>query len=166
MRGWYIAKSKPEKTQWMVSCLNSLGVETYNPEFIQWRKGAEVWEPVFPTYVFCKCGLDSARWPIVRWAPGLAYFLSVDGNPAEIDSKLVEGIRSKIEAWNAGGYRKRYKPGDRLVVADGPFAGFDAIFQAYIPARGRCRILLQMVGRLTEIEVPESNLAVGALRIS
>lgn len=47
----------------------------------------------------------------------------------------------------------------------GPFAGLEGIFQGYVPARSRCRILLRMVGRLVQVELPETQLERSLVRL-
>lgn len=164
MLGWYVGKSKPQKEQWLISCLAHLDVETFYPKFIQTQRGSYILEPLFPTYIFCRFDPDSPKWPATRWAPGVAYFLGADGRPTSIPDDVVEHLRSKVEWWNAGGFRKGFKAGDRVLITRGPFAGLEAIFQGYVPARRRCRILLQIVGRLAPVEIPEPDLEPGLLR--
>ena len=53
-----------------------------------------------------------------------------------------------------GGYVPHFTLGERVAVTSGPFSGLEAIFQRYIPARQRCQVLLQILGRLAKVEVP------------
>jgi len=108
MRGWYVAKSKAQKEHWLMRCLTPLGVEAFYPKFIQVRGGKRLLEPVFPTYVFCRFDPQTPQWPAIRWAPGLAYFLGVEANPARLDDALIEDLRARVEDWNAGGYKQQF----------------------------------------------------------
>lgn len=163
---WYVAKSKPQKEQWLVTCLTHLGVETSFPKFVQLKRGLQLVEPVFPGYVFCHVDPQSPNWPLIRWAPGLAYFLGVDGYPVPISTALVDHIRNRVDLWNTGGYRGGLQKGDKVAFTRGPFAGLEGIFAAYVPARRRCRILLQVVGRLTPVEVPDTDVEHPLLRFT
>jgi transcriptional antiterminator RfaH len=39
----------------------------------------------------------------------------------------------------------RLKPGDRVVIQDGPFAGYEAIFDVRLRGAERVRVLLQLL---------------------
>jgi transcriptional antiterminator RfaH len=166
VKGWYIARSQPRKETWLSTSLTSFGVEVFYPRILARKRGKYVNEPLFPAYLFCRLDPDSADWPAIRWAHGLSYFLSADGQPSRIPDDLVEYIRRRAETWNAGEFSARnLQPGARVTIAHGPFAGLDGIFQRYIPSRQRCQILLQVVGRLTVLELPEIDLAVTLARL-
>jgi transcription antitermination factor NusG len=45
-----------------------------------------------------------------------------------------------------------------VVVLSGPFTGLEGVFQRYVPSRERCRILLEAVGKLATVELPEWDL--------
>ena len=123
-------------------------------------------EPLFSNYLFCYFDSDSSNWPAIRWAPGIKYFLGVDGAPTSIPDELVNYIRRRVNNWNEGGHSSVHlNPGDRLKVTSGPFAGLDGIFQRYVRSQERCRILLHMVGQMTAVELEESNLATPTLRL-
>ena len=92
---------------------------------------------------------------MVRWAPGLTYFLSSDGEPARLPQTLIDYLRQQISEENHPGASRNLEIGDRVLVSDGPFAGLEGIFQRYMSSRQRCRILLETVGRLTAVELPE-----------
>ena len=68
-----------------------------------------------------------------------------------------------MEDWNGSGEAaQRFGEGDTVTVAYGPFAGLDGIFQGYVRAGERCRILLQIVGRLSSVELKEYDLKTAA----
>ncbi|MCH7553324.1 MAG: hypothetical protein IIC82_04945 [Chloroflexi bacterium] len=156
---WYIAKSKPQREGWLMTCLSTLGVEVFYPTMLRQRRGKRVKEPVFPTYVFCRFDLRTPDWPSIRWAPGLNYFLGMDGRPSPVPEDLIEHVRRRSEWWNeVGFFSEELKPGDSVVVSSGPFAGIEGVFDRRINSRQRCRVLLKIVGRLTAVELPEYEL--------
>ena len=44
-------------------------------------------------------------------------------------------------------------PGDTIVISDGPFAGYEAIFDARLPGSERVRVLLQLLNSQRQIPV-------------
>ena len=159
MERWYIAKSKPRKEAWLTTSLGCWGVEVFYPRTLCQRRGKRLLEPLFPTYLFCRFDLDTPDWLAIRWAPGLSYFLGTEGRPAVIPDDMVAFLKQRVEKWNDEDYSaQRLCPGDRVMIADGPFAGLEGIFQRRLGARQRCIVLLRLVGRLAPVEVPESGL--------
>jgi transcriptional antiterminator RfaH len=154
MEDWYVAKAKPQKEGSLKSFLEQWGVEVFYPKVVQpGRNGTQ--QALFPTYLFCFLDPDSRVWPIARWAPGMAYFLNHDGEPTRIPEHIVEYLRNRVVQLNSKGSDRQLKYGDKILVMSGPFAGLEGIFQRYIPSRERCRILLEAVGRLATVELPE-----------
>lgn len=55
----------------------------------------------------------------------------------------------------------RYRNGDAVTIADGPFEGFQAIFNQYLPAQDRVKLLLKtLADNSIHIDVPAEQLAV------
>ena len=68
--------------------------------------------------------------------------------------------------WNeGGGTAQTLTSGDQVTIAGGPFRGLDGIFQRYTSSGQRCRILLQVVGRLTSVQLDERDLALALPRL-
>ncbi len=153
-----MVKTQPQKESLAQFSLRNARVEVFYPKILVRRRGRRLLEPLFPTYLFCHLDPTSPFWPMVRWATGVAYFLGSDGKPVPVPDNLVDGIRKRVAWWNAEGHRAVFSPGQRVRVTRGPMAGLEAVFEGYVPARQRCRILLQVVGRLSRVEIPETDL--------
>ncbi len=157
MEGWYIARIKPQKDTVLTSFLSQDGVEVFFPKIVEPSSNGGSLKALFPTYLFCFLDPQSSIWPRVRSAPGMAYFLGIDGEPARIPHGLVDYLRERVTRWNEPSYSRHLTQGDKVVVTGGPFAGIEGIFQRYITGRQRCRILLEVVGSLTDVELPGSE---------
>lgn len=160
MHNWYVAKSKPSKEGFLASELARWDVETFYPYLRKVRGGSSRLEPLFPTYLFCKFDAALPNWQWIRWAPGLAYFLKMEDELATVPDSLIQYLREKIRRWNQAWAAARFKPGDRVRIVDGPFAGFEAIFKGYLPSRQRCQVLIEAIKAFSAIEVPEQDLDV------
>ena len=158
MKNWYVAKIKPHKERFLTDYLASKGIETYFPKILRITRRGRVVEPLFPTYIFCKCDPVSPEWPMIRWAPGLSYFLGSDCGPTPVPESLMDYLHVRVEWWNEDGIKPTLRTGERIKVIGGPLDGLEGIFQAYVPARQRCRVLLHTVSRLMTAEVPEAQL--------
>jgi transcriptional antiterminator RfaH len=74
-----------------------------------------------------------------------------------VPEALVQAIQKKVETINAAGGEifDGLKPGDLVEIRSGPFAGYEAIFDARLPGRERVRVLLKLLqGRSAKMEVP------------
>ena len=58
---------------------------------------------------------------------------------------------------NEPSHSRELVTGDKVLVTGGPFAGLEGIFRRYIPSKQRCSIFLEVVGRLTNVELPEGE---------
>lgn len=158
MKSWYVAKVKPRKEGLLIDYLSNREVGVYFPKILRTTRRGRVLEALFPTYLFCRLDPHSPGWPLIRWAPGLSYFLGSDGEPSPVPETLIGYLQSRVNWWNGEGFRRRLTPGERVRVVGGPFDGLEGIFQKYVPARQRCRVLLRTVSRLMAAEVPEEQL--------
>ena len=162
MEGWYVAKFKVQKEEALIGYLSQNNVQVFSPKIVSPSHNGGKPEPLFATYLFCLADPESRTWRIVRWAPGISYFLNCDGEPLSVPETLVDYLRLRVTQWNDAGQRRKLSQGDRVVVTGGPFTGLEGIFQRYMGAKQRCMIFLEVVGRLTNVELSEWEVAEAA----
>lgn len=150
---WYVLKTKPRAEHIALDVLVRWGVECYAPRIVRPYGSSESTEYLFPGYLFVRLDSASRLWPMVRWAPGVAYFVGPEREGVPLDDALIEHIRRRTEEWNAGGYRRALQPGEAVKITEGPFAGLDAVFQRYLPARHRCEVLLHFLNQWVKAEI-------------
>jgi transcriptional antiterminator RfaH len=158
MEGWYVAKIKPQKEVCLMSFLAEWDVEAFFPRIMEPTRSGMALKPLFPSYMFCRLDPQSRVWPVARWAPGMSYFLNHDGEPICVPDSLVAYLQERVGQWNEQGAGPQLATGDKVMVMDGPFSGLEGIFQRYLPGRARCLILLDTLGSLATIELPERDL--------
>jgi transcriptional antiterminator RfaH len=156
MEAWYVAKTKARKEQLVeIYLTEKLGVEVFLPLIRRPASRRTGLEPLFPTYLFCLVDPHAADWPAIRWARGLSYFLGVNQEElVPISDELIAHLKQRVSWWNDGGYVPQFTSGEQVMVTNGPFSGLEGIFQRYVPARQRCQVLLEMLGRMAKVEVP------------
>ena len=154
MEAWYVAKTKVRKERLVeIYLTEKLGVEVFLP-LIRRPAGIKAGlEPLFPTYLFCFVNPQSADWPAIRWAHGLSYFLGASRELVPVSDELIAHLKQRVSWWNEGGYVPQFASGEQVMVTSGPFSGLEGIFQRYVPARQRCQVLLEILGRLAKVEV-------------
>ena len=100
MEVWYVAKVKPQRETCLMNFLSHRGVEVFFPRVIQPCRTGSRFQALFPTYLFFHLDPESSRWPIVRWAPGMSYILSQDGEPLCVPQDVVDYIQQRVGRWN------------------------------------------------------------------
>jgi len=132
------------------------GLETYCPSIRQRRRreGRRFFEEsaLFPGYLFVKL-LFAKDYPAIRWTPGLVRVITSGGSPVQIGEDMLSEIR-KLERV---GLRHRLqarslKPGSRVRIVEGPFAGFEGSVEAHLNGGERIRILLELFRRQAALD--------------
>jgi transcriptional antiterminator RfaH len=141
--------SKPRKEEWLYNQFASLQIEAYYPrlhtktEKPHSRKS----EPYFPGYLFVNVDLDVTGSSLLQWLPGSLGLVGFGGEPAYVPDGLVQKIRHHVDEINMAEDKKLefLKPGDKVLIHSGPFAGYDAIFCARMYGSERVQVLLQVL---------------------
>ncbi len=155
MEAWYVAKTKPAKEKRVETYITGKwNLEVFLPIIRRPSDNKSVFEPLFPTYLFCRIDAQSAVWPDIRWVPGLCYFLSAGQQLVPVSDEIITHLKQRVSWWNDGGYVPRFRSGERVLISVGPFSGMEGVFKRYLPARQRCFVLLEFLGHANKVEVP------------
>jgi transcription elongation factor/antiterminator RfaH len=155
MEAWYVAKTKPARERSVEACLSKKwGIEVFSPLIRRPSSRQLSFEPLFPSYLFCRVDIRSEAWPSIRWVSGLCYFLGAGEQLVPVSDELIAHIKQRVSSWNVDGYIPHFTPGERVVVIGGPFSGVEGIFHRYLSARKRCQVLLQVLGQQNKVELP------------
>lgn len=146
---WYAIRSKPNKEDFLAGQLEAYGIEVFYPRiFVKTvNPRARKVRAYFPSYLFVHVDLEKVNTSTLRWMPGAISLISFDGEPASVPDLLIAAIKRQVEFINAS-QRKfvdELKSGDAVLVQDGPFAGYEAIFDGRISGRDRVRVLLNFL---------------------
>jgi len=142
--------------------LEQRGLEIYLPTLTSRRRAAErptTHEPLFPGHLFVRLEIDSGDWLGVRSAPGIGYFLGCGDAPSVLPDDLIEEIRLRADHYGAIRRQLPFRRGDLVVIRQGPFEGLEAVFDGCLSARGRVRVLLEIVERLVPVALDVRQIA-------
>ena len=153
MLQWYVARVKPNIERAVKARLGQNGVEVYTPEILVMKRGKSAREPLFPGYVLVLTDPSCEKWPMIKWARGLKYFLPDKMEPMPVPESVIAQIAARVERWNDGGWIAAFQPGDHVAIQGGPLRTLDAIFHRYIPGKERCEVLVQLMGRPQRVKV-------------
>ena len=157
---WYCLQAKHKQEHIAAAHLRELkGVTVFCPRLRfrrQTRTGVTwVTEALFPGYLFAN--FDFGRMHrAVGYAHGVRSIVRFANRYPTIDEIIVSQLSQHV------GEREikviDYEPlrGDTVKVAEGAFAGLDAVVTQTLPARDRIRVLMEFLGRKVEAELERS----------
>lgn len=157
---WYLVHTKPRQEDVALANLQRQGYECYLPQMrierIRRRKAEIATEPMFPRYLFIR--LDSSdqgkSWSPIRSTLGVSQLVHFGARAAKVDDALVELLRQSEQATPLDPI---FHSGDSVVIADGPFAGIEAIFQT-ADADRRAFILLEILSKPVSMQIDAGRL--------
>ena len=158
MSFWAAAQLQPQRDGLALYCLRQAGFETYAPRLREHRIAhgrKEVRTPLlFPGYLFV---LIELQWSRARWSPGVVRIVLNGAAPAAVPDGVIEDLKAR----ETGGLIElpqppKFRPGDRLRVLHGPFAGHIGLYAGMKP-RERIEVLLALLGGHQRVTLPKGD---------
>lgn len=155
---WYALRSKPQKEEFLYNQLLARGFEAFYPYLCvkPVNPRSRTVRPYFPGYLFIRVDVKAEGFSVFQWMPGSLGLVSFGGEPATVPVELINAIHHNVDHVNAGfGKQPVFSLGDLVVVREGIFDGYEAIFDSHMPGNDRVRILLQYLkGRQVPLVLP------------
>jgi transcription antitermination factor NusG len=146
---WYVMHSKPRKEAFLRERLRIQRIEVYMPSIrikpVNPRARKE--QLFFPGYLFVHVDLEQIPISEFRWMSGSIGLVCYGGEPAYVGDALIREIQKQVEEItdSANNYVDRFRPGDLVVINDGPFATYKAMFDCRLSGSDRVRVLLELL---------------------
>jgi transcription antitermination factor NusG len=148
---WYALHSKPNKEENLWQELCSRGYEVFYPQIrVQpVNPRARKRRPYFPGYLFVRVDLLTVGFSALAWMPFSTGPVCFDLQPSPISEELIHILQHRVEQINAAGGElfDSLRHGEVVQIEAGPFAGYEAIFDARLPGSERVRVLLKLLSR-------------------
>jgi transcriptional antiterminator RfaH len=145
---WYLVRTKSSKERWVCDQLSGKIPEAFLPlleaRTSHWGRPAWSILPLFPCYVFARFDLE-AQYFDVRYLPGIQGIVSAGRDPLVVPIAVVDEIKRRGVDGIVRIQAKPFDPGERVRVAEGPFRGFEAVFERYLSGAERVALLLRTV---------------------
>jgi transcriptional antiterminator RfaH len=161
---YYVVHTKPRQEGRVIAhlALRAPSVEVFFPRIEVVRRHAgrrvAVLEPLFPCYLFVWMSLTPATFDAVRWTPGARRILGDGERPVAVPEEMVRVIQERMQPLGFVRVGLNLQPGCRVRIRNGPFAGLEAIFERPTSRRDRVRVLLELLGTLTPLEIDPLDL--------
>jgi transcriptional antiterminator RfaH len=159
MMHWYAMYTKPHKERQVKGLLRQQGIETYLPTVRRKyrRRGRPDQVVFFPCYLFARVDFDATPRSDIAWMPGIRRIVGVGDQPAIVPDEIVEMVRRRLKGTDEvdpDGPRQ----GDRVRITSGPLKDLEAVFDQPLSAADRVRILLDVMGRMTPVDIDRSEI--------
>jgi len=142
---WYVVQTKPRQELRAREHLERQGFQCVLPllRVEKIRRGTRQWvdEPLFARYLFIELGGENVRWNVLRSTRGVTQLVQFGGVPAKMPANWVSAFQSRDRACV-----HLFEQGQRVLVTDGPFTGFEGIYEL-ADGETRAIVLLEMLGK-------------------
>jgi transcriptional antiterminator RfaH len=156
---WFIISTKPKQEFVAEKSLKSLGANVYLPLYQKKikknKEKKEVISPLFSGYLFAQFSLID-MYHKVRYTRGVKSVLGNSEGLWTINSEKIEDIKLREDSQGIVTLRsreERFESGDRIMIDEGDFDGWEGIFYEEIPGTERAVIMLTNVSYTSKLIV-------------
>ncbi len=162
-KNWYALRVKPHRERTVYQRLLGWDIQTFLPMVKVKPKNprAAKQKPYFPGYLFVFADLDDVGANTMNWMPGTIGLVSFGGIPATVPENLIHELQQRLAQIEAAGglLLAELEPGDKVRIVEGPFAGYEAIFDMRLPGQDRVQILLSFLSQHPQpVEIDSENI--------
>ena len=109
-------------------------------------------EKIYPGYVLVEMIVTDDSWYVVRNTPNVTGFVGAGTTPVPVSSREIDILKKKMGV-DVPQYKIDVQVGEAVKITDGPFKDFDGKVSEIDQQRGKVRVLINMFGRDTPVEL-------------
>ena len=107
---------------------------------------------IFQGYVMVEMKMDEASWYMVRNTLSVTGFVGSGTEPTPIEDEEMEKIMKRMGREEPK-HKIDFNIGEVVSITDGPFKGFDGSINEIDAQKGKLKVLVNMFGRDTPVEL-------------
>ncbi|MBI2797757.1 transcription termination/antitermination protein NusG [Candidatus Saccharibacteria bacterium] len=107
---------------------------------------------IFPGYILVHMTVTEDSWFVVRNTPNVTGFVGSGTTPSPLSEAEVASIQKRMGIEDPK-YKIDFSLGELVSITDGPFKGFDATVNEIDEQKGKIKVLVNMFGRETPVEL-------------
>ncbi len=157
--GWYCVRAKPRMETVAAATLQTLkSVEVFLPRTVRPKKiKCSPIKPLFPGYFFARFD-PIVHLRNVHFARGVSYVVRRKEIPVPVSPQVMLELRLISPDGILEIPDKPHRIGDKVNAIAGLFEGEQGDVTQLIPSRERIKVLFEILGRPTEVEIDENFL--------
>ncbi|OCC22915.1 hypothetical protein MB02_14195 [Croceicoccus estronivorus] len=158
---WYVVETQPRAEARSQNHLERQNFLCFCPRFRTTRRHARrvenVLAPLFPGYLFVKFDCEQDPWRAINGTRGVKRLVgSPKGAPQPMPSEVMDALMARCDRQEVKQVLGSVRPGQSVRLIAGPFADRLARIEA-LDSKGRLRVLLDMLGTVSPINVALSD---------
>ena len=160
---WLAVHTRPRQEELAALNLQRQGYTTFLPQLQQRKRRSGKWQqvtgPLFPRYLFVEVHLGEQSTASIRSTTGVVGLVRFGQQLVPVDPAIIRFLQESQNLYCDGDSDEQWphKPGDRVEILSGPFAGLSGIYQIANDAE-RATLLLDLLGRRTGVTVDRHSL--------
>lgn len=107
---------------------------------------------IFQGYVLVQMKMSEDAWYIVRNTPNVTGFVGSGSEPTPVSEEEMEKIKKRMGVEDPK-HKIDFTVGEVVGIVDGPFKGFDGSISEIDEQKGKIKVLVNMFGRETPVEL-------------
>lgn len=107
---------------------------------------------IFQGYVLVQMRMSEEAWYVVRNTPNVTGFVGSGSDPAPVSEDEISKIMKRMGADDPT-HKIDFSVGEVVNIIDGPFKGFDGAISEIDTVKGKIKVLVNMFGRETPVEL-------------
>ena len=119
---------------------------------IKKNKREVIEEKIYPGYVLVEMIVTDDSWYVVRNTPNVTGFVGAGTTPVPMSKEEIDGLKKRMGV-ESPQHKIDVVVGDLVKIVDGPFKDFDGKVAEVDFERGKVKVLINMFGRDTPVEL-------------
>lgn len=107
---------------------------------------------IFQGYVLVQMKMSEDAWYIVRNTPNVTGFVGSGTEPTPVEDEEMDKIKRRMGVEDPK-HKIDFAVGEVVNIIDGPFKGFDGSINEIDEQKGKIKVLVNMFGRETPVEL-------------
>ena len=109
-------------------------------------------EKIYPGYVIVEMIVTDDSWYVVRNTPNVTGFVGAGTTPIPVSPQEIDSLKKRMGVEEPK-FKIDVKINDPIKITDGPFKDFDGKISEVDEERGKVKVLINMFGRDTPVEL-------------
>jgi transcription elongation factor/antiterminator RfaH len=160
---WYVLHTRSRHEGVAHESLQKKSLEVFLPRVkvrsARRDRKAMIHIPLFPGYLFIRTDLQPRTHVDILKTAGVVRLIGSSQGPVPVPAETIRSLMIMVASEKPIATGSKLRPGDRVMVVQGPFAGVTGFFARY-RNQGRVIVNIEALGQYAAVEVNEEDVEV------